>query len=820
MNKELTFLSFWAINGGLDATNLNSRLDAIRASGFDGVVFHPRRYPNQPPYLSSAYFDGVSEIILHARSIGLRFWIYDENGWPSGIAGGEVLRQLPGSRCEWIEWREADGQGKIAFGSKQAVNSLDEAATALFIRLTYDGYRLGLHPEAFAHVEGFFSDEVAFLDGHGLTLKTGAVPWDLRLPERYLARYGERLEPQLPLLFTAGEGDGRLRSRYWELMSDLLAESFYRPVADWCAAHGKRFTAHLKAEEHPYFQLSYSGSCLELLRQVETPAIDALERYPGNDYYPMLARSVAMQQGRGGALAEAMGGGGWGVNPETFETYALWLAGHGIDTFVVHLQQDRLDTQAIQDWPPSMPAHMTWREAFPSLLRSIQAKAARMPDLSDDPELLIVMPTRGVMAGFEPREAAGMNEHDGSRAPDTKAAAISLAAVRLVEAVHRAGIHAELSEERTVERDGRLSEGMLRIGHRAYRRVLLADGCAWSDEGLPDRLRRAGVQVMGPDEWQSLSAKRGESASSRSAPFAAAMVIPPQSEWTISKLPSPNRLPIEWRQLKDGRIGAELVVDRIGELPGRLEVFLHDRVESLQANGRRITLKPSGDGYVADLGAGADFEAAASDLILRLEAAPLPLGEPIPAAFVQGGFEVCSRSEWTDKDGRQLMTAGPLVLAPIDCHSGQKDMIRGGYPFCGDPVTIAKTIELPPGAPGRLRLAGLRADAAFVRIGDRTGQWCWGPEWIIELAEDATGVTEVEAVLYPSTYNRFGPHRHVDGDRHLVSPDQFKGVRNFADHPDAPASTLGAHWHAVKWEWDGQIELLAHDDQFQAKAGS
>lgn len=820
MSRELSFLSFWAINGALDAERLKSQLDALRASGFDGVVFHPRRYPDLPTYLSKDYFDGVSGLILHAKSIGLRFWIYDENGWPSGIAGGELLKQLPACRCEWIEWREDDEQGKIAHGSKQAVNSLDEAATALFIRLTYDGYRLGLQPEAFAYVEGFFSDEVAFLDGHGLTLKTGALPWDRRLPARYLERYGEPLDPLLPQLFTAGEGAGRLRFRYWELLSDLLAESFYRPVADWCAAHGKRYTAHLKGEEHPYFQVSYSGSCLELLRQVETPAIDALERHPGNDYYPKLARSVAMQQDRSGALAEAMGGGGWGVNPEMFEAYALWLAGHGIDTFVIHLQQDRLDTQAIQDWPPSMPAHMTWREAFPSLLRSVKAKAARLPDLSREPELLIVMPTRGVMAGFDPREAAGMNEHDGSQAPDTEAAAISLAAVRLVEAVHRAGIHAELSEERTLERDGVISGGELRIGHRAYPRVLLANGCVWTDAGLPERLRKAGVQLLGPDDWPAIAGTRDNGEPSSSVFPVPASVVVTQGEWTIRELPVANRLPIEWRQLEGGRIGAEILADRMREMPGRLTVFLHDRVESLYANGRRILCKPEGDGFIADLGEGADFETAPSEFVLRLEAVPTPFGVPYPAAFVQGGFAVRSRSEWVDKDGRQLRTGGPLELTLPDTDSGLNDMIRGGFPFCGDPVTIAKKIDLPPGATGRLRLAGLRADAAYVRVGDSPGQWCWGPDWTVDLPEDAAFVTEIEAVLYPSTYNRYGPHRHVDGDRHLVSPDQYKGIKNFADRPDAPACTIGAHWHAVNWEWDGLIELLAHDDPFQAKAGS
>jgi hypothetical protein len=44
------------------------------------MVFHPRFYPGMPPYLSDDYLAHVNATILHAKKLGLRFWLYDENG--------------------------------------------------------------------------------------------------------------------------------------------------------------------------------------------------------------------------------------------------------------------------------------------------------------------------------------------------------------------------------------------------------------------------------------------------------------------------------------------------------------------------------------------------------------------------------------------------------------------------------------------------------------------------------------------------------------------------------------------------------------------
>jgi len=97
IHPEPRYYTFWSINGELNQASLRSQLAAFQAAGLHGVVFHPRFYPGIPPYLSDDYLAHVSDTILHAKKLGLRFWLYDENGWPSGTGDGQVLANYPDS---------------------------------------------------------------------------------------------------------------------------------------------------------------------------------------------------------------------------------------------------------------------------------------------------------------------------------------------------------------------------------------------------------------------------------------------------------------------------------------------------------------------------------------------------------------------------------------------------------------------------------------------------------------------------------------------------------------------------------------------------
>ncbi|UKS24730.1 hypothetical protein LOZ80_24375 [Paenibacillus sp. HWE-109] len=838
MHNRLSFLSLWSINDALNLEALKTQLDELRLAGLEGVIFHPRFYPNAPVYMSQPYLEVVSDLILYAKSTGMIFWIYDENGWPSGTASGEVMRRLPQSTCNWVQWEpdEAHG-GRITFGSKLAVSSLNPATTQMFISITYEGYRTGLKAEAFDYVTGFFSDEVAFLDGHGITVKTGGIPWDERFEQQYEAKYGEALLPQLPLLFTQGEGFEQFRVRYWELLTDAIVDGFYRPVAAWCESYGKKFTAHLKAEESPFFQLSYSGSSFQVLKEVETPAIDALERYPGNNYYPRIAHSIAMQQGRSGSLVEAMGGSGWGVSPESFTNYVMWLASHGISCFVLHLNQLKLNTQAIQDWPPSMPSHLTWKAAFPALLASLQAKAALLPDLTRKPDVLIVSPTRGIMAAFDPQDAMLMNEHDGSNIPLTAAGRINENLLALVEACYAGGLHYEFSEERVIEEEGViLGEGFLRIGQRDYDCVLVADGCRWHDAAMEEKLRAAGVTVCGPDDWQSKLPVRKRRAAVRTEAAPAVK----QTPWTITP-PLRNQIYVElrdgrerqdwqdWQDEKGEKLTAEILLD--DAIIEGLSLFIHDPVKEIRVNGALLSVVPSGDGYEGLIGPTMRPIAAAGRLLI--EVTPLPGGEACPVAFIRGQFSVVSEAPLLEKDEHQWMLERPFRLAAMPTMMDGRNLIAAGFPFAAEPFKAKKTLELEleskagaevepeagvgvgveleskSGSYASLAFRGMQAAAAHVWMDGSDLGWCWGPDWSVHLpAKLLPGPHQLEVWIYPSTFNLYGPHYHLDGDRYLTSPDQYKGIKNFADRPSTSERTRGKHAHFVKWGISGDVQLI------------
>lgn len=493
-SRPLQFLSLWAINDPLDERRLCSQLDAMRRDGLDGVVFHPRNYPGVPEYLSPDYLRIVSRVIRHARDIGMAFWLYDENGFPSGIANGELVRQFPEDAGGLLTLHEGDAPeawhrftavGKswhLRFRRTREIDYLSPVACGHFLGLVHDRYRDGLDPDAWAHVEAIFTDEPEF--GLGVSVDRippeGAISWSPRLPEIYRQNVGRDIRDDLPAIFfpTPDGSHEEVRVRFWEFMTDRLCEGFFEPYHAWCRREGKLFAGHLKGDEHPLFQVMMSGSCHQALRHFDLPGIDPLERFPTFDYYAREVASVAHQFGTGRTMAEAMGGAGWGARPEDLERFLLWLTNHGATDLVLHLHQYRLKSQAIRDWPPSTPNGLTWREAFPEVLRRVRQKTNAAAVAGAD--TLVLAPYRGIMANYEPWMLPLSNIHNCATYPDTAAGRLNTGFLGLVERLPAAH---HFADERSLEVHGRVSGDHLFVGHHGYTTVVLGDGCRPTDGG-------------------------------------------------------------------------------------------------------------------------------------------------------------------------------------------------------------------------------------------------------------------------------------------------------------------------------------------------
>lgn len=741
--QRLNFLVFWALNNRLDLLRMKRQLRRFQSLGFDGVVLQPRFYPGDPPYLSEAYLARISALILAARALGLQVWLYDENGWPSGRADGQVLAALGSCQCEWLILRD----GQVCVESKTAVNTLDPAAMDCFVRLTYERYATALQPEAFDWLTGFFSDEVGFLDGSGVGMSLGGVPWHPVIGQRYAARYGARLEDSWKALFTDQPGCEILRTRYWELVSDWLAENFYQRINTWCRAHGKRYMAHLKGEETPFFQMAPSGSAFRCLRQVETPGVDALGRQPGNAYYPRIAASLARQFGSGDSMAEVFGGSGWGLTPADFAREIAWLASCGITTFVIHQSQLSLSSAAIRDWPPSLPGGVNWQACFPDLLARLHTdwdsvSVRRAP-------VLLVVPTRRLMGLYHPGEAQALNEHNGTGMPHSPAGDLTRRFMALTEVLHERQIDFDVTEEWMVEQYAEPAPEGIRLGRAVYSTIIASRDCLWQNGSPPV-----------PDS----------------------VLLPADA--------------LRWRLIGAGL--NQLLLDkpenRISVPAEALEgvfVVSLDPLTKLCVMGEPLTAHRQDEGVRYDIPPHLLARAAQCGQ-LQIDGLPAE-GQPWPPVYLRGQFLVSAPGTWSQQE-RQCRYCGSFALAVPDLtRVDPRRLVETGFPFLAEPVTL-RALCLA-GADGFLCLGHFRADAVFVTVDDTPQGFFW--EQPVRLSGQIPGPHTVQVRLYPSTYNMYGPHHYYAGDASCISPAQFTGEKNYADAPDAPCRTQEDAWRFV-----------------------
>ena len=80
---------FWAWNCKLDREELLRQIDVLSEMGFGGFHMHVRSGMGSP-YLSPEFMDLVESCVNKAKDKKMLAWLYDEDRWPSGFAGGLV----------------------------------------------------------------------------------------------------------------------------------------------------------------------------------------------------------------------------------------------------------------------------------------------------------------------------------------------------------------------------------------------------------------------------------------------------------------------------------------------------------------------------------------------------------------------------------------------------------------------------------------------------------------------------------------------------------------------------------------------------------
>ena len=114
MNKQLSYQQFekgiksgdtaynpvimWFWNGEITKDEVEFQINCFKKVGINEFYIHPM-YNLDKFYLSEEFFEMIKYAVHIAKSLGMKYSIYDEYNWPSGVAGGQLLKDEPWTRA-------------------------------------------------------------------------------------------------------------------------------------------------------------------------------------------------------------------------------------------------------------------------------------------------------------------------------------------------------------------------------------------------------------------------------------------------------------------------------------------------------------------------------------------------------------------------------------------------------------------------------------------------------------------------------------------------------------------------------------------------
>lgn len=530
---------FWAINDRITPEETARQLNDMRDVGLSGGFFHSRA-GLITDYLGDEWFAAMDAAIEAARERDGYVWLYDEDLWPSGNAGGQVagmkddyrsatlaatliaageplppdstdealravyaIKNRTGITLEDFEQLTPDKfatdttherlvlrrvfASKIGWwGGESYANLLNPEAMREFVKLTHDVYAKRLGHEFGKRVPGIFTDEPQIAqDGTHL-------PWYDGLPDPYNAWTGRSLWADMPFLFFEGPEGRKIRLLFHRVVLRQFVESFSKPIFEWCEAHGIEHTGHYNAEDSIGAQIrNHSGGIMAHYRYQHAPGIDHLCRQ--NDWMLLTVKQVssaARQLGRSRVLDEIFG---VSRHTNTFEDFK-WLGDYdlvlGANFFVPHLTWYSARGRRKRDYPPVWNYQQTyWKDLGP--LNDYFTRVAHALTLGKPGANILVLhniesATAGHRFGCAPAPATWKPDSPSQMVPRESPTEdfgasdwLDRELRRTLDAILNAGYDADLGDEGYIEDIGAVEGRKFGIGEMSYDVVVVPQSVTW-----------------------------------------------------------------------------------------------------------------------------------------------------------------------------------------------------------------------------------------------------------------------------------------------------------------------------------------------------
>ncbi|MBR7132380.1 MAG: hypothetical protein IKD04_02500 [Clostridia bacterium] len=355
--KDLTKwkpVPFWSWNDKLEPEELCRQIDWMQRNEIGGFFMHARG-GLKTEYLSDEWMNCIKTCADYAENLGMDAWAYDENGWPSGFAGGKLLSDpencdkyiltkigdfdpeatvsysLAGEALVRVNETSGDGEylNLYIHTSVSTADILNPAVMDKFIALTHEAYKEYIGEDFSRKIRGFFTDEPQYYRAN--------TPYTSVLEKHFKEQYNVDILDCLGLLFVKKEGYRTFRYRYWKTMQSLMLEAFAKKLYNWCEENGVSFTGHYIEENSLDGQMLACAGIMPFYKYMTMPGIDWLCTGADNETSPRQLASVAAQYGKKQTLTETFGCCGWEVSPRSVKRIADFQFVNGVNMLCHHL---------------------------------------------------------------------------------------------------------------------------------------------------------------------------------------------------------------------------------------------------------------------------------------------------------------------------------------------------------------------------------------------------------------------------------------------------------------------------------------------------
>lgn len=546
---------FWSWNGKLEKEELLRQVDVLEEMGFGGFFMHSRT-GLATEYLGEEWFEMINACADEAEKRNLEAWLYDEDRWPSGSAGGKATEnpeyqmkyllmdifEAPGfawedrfiaafvcnldglnySNLKRIDkhWKHSGtGDTVLAFSVKYMdsssfyngntyLDTLNAEATEHFIEVTHEEYKKHCGDRIGGSIKGIFTDEphrgmvmCHRVDQGGLTDSERCTPWTTSLPTEFFKAYGYELMDHLPALFLRPEGERivRVKWEYMELIQQMFLDNFAKPMLKWCRNNNMILTGHALHEDTLGAQAVPCGSMMRFYEYMDYPGVDVLTEGNRNYWIVKQLASVARQLNKEWMLSELYGCTGWQFNFASHKAVGDWQSLFGINLRCHHLSWYTMEGEAKRDFPASIFYQSAWYPEYKYVETYFSRINTLMSRGKPDCHILVLNPVESAWAQIHTGWAAWLS----ATAPEV--VALDKKYQQLLTWLFEAQLDFDIGDEDMLLRHGSVVRGdtpVLQIGSGQYDLVIVSgmETVRKTTLGMLESFHRAGGALLFTDE--------------------------------------------------------------------------------------------------------------------------------------------------------------------------------------------------------------------------------------------------------------------------------------------------------------------------------